>query len=124
MRVVLASVFLLLLSATGSLAYDGWSSELPHFAGSAVISGASTAIADYYSLEHRALIGFSVGAAVGVLGETIGNSFSWLDLASDLLGAGVGAFVTDRFILSPVISTQTESWHASSYIGLVMSRSF
>ena len=78
--------------------------ESAHVAGGAAISGIATAIADKYWPEHRALIGFSVGTASGIIGEGIdrvtnGEDFSSMlqDVAFTTLGAAIGAFITDKY---------------------------
>jgi hypothetical protein len=105
-----------------------WSSELSHLAGGTVVAGVSTAVANKYWPEHRALIGFSVGTAYAIISNTIDyvtldRTFSSQleDMAFDTLGAAIGSLITDKFILMPVIKRD----HAgSSYYGLVLQYSF
>lgn len=100
-------------------------SELSHVASGAVISGGVTAIANWYWPEHRALIGFTVGASAGFIGEAVqdlaGNGkFSLMDAVSTVIGAAIGTLITDRFILMPVVKQQS----GNSYIGVVTQFSF
>ena len=95
-------------------------SELSHVVEGLIISGAATAIADRYWPEHRALIGFAVGASAGFIGEFAqdwaGNGkFSLMDAVSTAIGAAIGTLITDRFILMPVVKQQS----GNSYIGVV-----
>jgi hypothetical protein len=80
----------------------------------------TTAIANKYWPEHRALIGFAVGAAAGVIGEGVqdlsGNGkFGLMDAAANAVGAAIGTLVTDKFILRPVVMQQS----GNSYIGVI-----
>jgi hypothetical protein len=102
--------------------------ESAHVAGGAAISGIATAIADKYWPEHRALIGFSVGTASGIIGEGIdrvtnGEDFSSMlqDVAFTTLGAAIGAFITDKYILMPVIKRDQDK---GSSLGLAIQHSF
>jgi len=88
------------------------------------MAGTVTAIADHYGVKHRALAGFCFSKTVGVLGETMGSQFSWLDMASNIAGAGIGAIITDRYILAPVVSTDGSSAHTGNYVGLTLSGNF
>lgn len=86
-------------------AYDGFTSEISHVAGGAVLAGTSTYLADKFNWnrEHRALVGFGTGATLGVLGELTSSGPSAIDIVSNLLGAALGAYGTDRWLLRPVI---------------------
>jgi hypothetical protein len=102
--------------------------ESAHVAGGAAISGIATAIADKYWPEHRALIGFSVGTASGIIGEGIdrasnGEAFSSMlqDVAFTTLGAAIGAFITDKYILMPVIKRDQAD---GTSLGLAIQHSF
>jgi hypothetical protein len=116
---------LLLILAAGPLyANDSVNSELSHVAGGAAMAVGFTVISDHYwSQEHRGWIGFGISASLGVLGELAEKArgkgpFSGLDAASNALGAAMGAFVTDQWILSPVVSPD------SHYAGLNASYRF
>ena len=87
-------------------------SELGHVAGGAVSAAAVTYLVDRYwpaQRENRGWIGFGLSALGGVVGEGIQylevDYFSWLDAGSHVLGSIIGAYVTDRFILAPVVET-------------------
>lgn len=102
--------------------------ESAHLAGGAAISGIATAIADRYWPEHRALIGFSVGTASGIIGEGIdratnGEEFSSMlqDVAFTALGAAIGAFITDKYILMPVIKRDQDN---GTSLGLAVQHTF
>lgn len=116
----IAMVMTMQLLSTHAGASDCLTSELSHAAGGMVISGVTTAVADKFWPEHRALIGFTVGAAAGVIGEgtqdLLGNGkFSLLDAVSNGLGAAIGTLITDKFILMPVVRQQS----GNSFIGVV-----
>lgn len=115
-RIVILTCLLLCGQAS---AYDGLSSELSHVAGASVVSGGMTFLVDKYSRyrEHRAWIAFGVSSILFTAlelsdGNTYGNR---LDVASDIVGSAAGAFVTDKWILKPVVKRETAD---SSYIGL------
>ncbi len=102
--------------------------ESAHVVSGAVISGVTTAIADKYWPDHRALIGFSVGTAFGIIGEAIdrvsnGEKFSSMaqDVAFNTIGAVIGTLITDRYILTPVVERE----HAgNTYYGLAIQYGF
>ena len=95
--------------ARPALAGDCWQSEVSHVAGGAALAGAVTAGADRYWPEHRAMIGFAASTAAVVATEgrewALGEKFSsaMLDVASHTIGAALGSFVTDKYILMPVV---------------------
>ena len=111
-------VVTLCLYATTVQANDSLNSELSHVAGGAAMGAGFTYLADYYGeKEHRGWIGFGTAAGIGVLGEAIelasGNgNFSALDAGSNALGAAIGAFVTDQWVLMPVVNSRDH------YVGL------
>ncbi len=123
-KTLLLSILLMLCCSNFALAYDGWSSELSHVGGSAAMAGAATAIADHYGVKHRALVGFGFSTTVGLLGETIGTQFSWLDMVSNIAGASIGAITIDRYVLVPVAGTDDSSAHSGNYVGLLLSGKF
>lgn len=96
-----------LLSSPLALAYDGFTSEISHAAGGAVMAALVTQVcADD---ERRAWIGFAVSAAAGALSESLQASrgargySSMLDAASHAAGAALGAWASDRYLLVPVL---------------------
>jgi hypothetical protein len=107
--------------ATNVFASVNVNSELSHAAGGAAIAGIVTAIANKDGSEHRAMIGFAV-STVGVViaegvqiagGEKFSNSLQ--DMVSHAIGAALGSYVTDRFILMPVVKLDHSG---STYIGI------
>lgn len=100
-----AAVFVGLCLSGPVCAYDGFTSEISHVAGGALMAGTSTYLADRFNWnrDHRALFGFGAGAALGVLGELASSGPSAIDIVSNVLGAAVGAYSTDRWLLRPVI---------------------
>ena len=125
----LTAVVLGIAFAQPGQANDDLSSELSHVGGGVALSGAVTAVADHYHMEHRALIGFGVTSAVGILAEGVQLavdkdatlSSSALDAGSNMLGASIGAFVTDRYILMPVVK-RDRAGHA--LVGVVSEHAF
>lgn len=100
---------------------DGPSSELGHAAGGAVIAGAATYVADAYWPDlNRGWAGFCFSALAGCAGEAAqwasGSEFSLLDAASHAAGAALGAWVTDRFILLPVIRITSQDKVCASLV--------
>jgi hypothetical protein len=89
-------------------ASDGLSSELSHAAGGALLAAAVTR---YYSeSDNRAWIGFAVSSVGIVLSESYQishgakRSSSYLDMASHMAGAALGAWWMDQYGITPVIS--------------------
>ncbi len=98
-----------LLATSGACqAYDGWTSELSHVGGGALLAGGITYV--YRDSPNRAWIGFVASTAAGVLLESasIANggkrSSQYLDMASHALGSAIGAWWSDKYLLVPVIS--------------------
>ena len=112
-------LYVSVLFCTQARAYNGWTSELSHAAGATVVSGGITYWADKYSAhkEQRAWIGFGVSSIFFTAAELYdGNTYdNRLDIAFDIVGSAVGAFVTDKWILKPVVKRESAG---SAYIGL------
>lgn len=109
---------------------DDINSEFSHFTGGAVIAGGITAVVDSFYPEYRAdrgMIGFGISSAIGLLDQTIQYAEhgraggQLLDTAAHIAGAALGAWVTDQYILSPVIM---ESASEGKYIGLNVRHAF
>lgn len=109
---------------------DSFDSEFSHFAGGAVMAGGITAIVDSYYPEYRSdrgMIGFGISSVAIVVEQGIevilnGNARGQLlDAVSHIAGSALGAYITDQYILTPVIK---DSAIEGKYIGLVMQRSF
>ena len=101
-------------------AYDGASSELSHTAFSAALAGVVTHA--YSESENSAWIGFAVATGASALHQGYqaahgsSKSGSLLDFASSAIGAALGAWATDTYILTPIVKP--------SFTGLTISRSF
>jgi hypothetical protein len=118
------------LCSAGARANDSFGSEISHvFAGIGVAS-AVTAIADHYGAgENRGWIGFGTAVGLSFVSETAqvisdGSSQlrgSSLDFASALVGAAIGAWVTDRYLLAPVVARDGEGHRM---VGVVMRMTF
>jgi hypothetical protein len=118
------------LYATDGYANNSVASEMSHVAGGVVMAGGITAVVDRYSPEYRenrGMIGFGVstvavfaeqGVEYALNGDAGGQL---LDATSHMIGSALGAWVTDRFILSPVV---TNSSAKGKYIGLQLRGSF
>jgi len=102
-----------------ALASDSFASEASHAAGGAAIAGTLTYFADHYRPQYRGWIGFSASVAMGIALEGLdaanGNGFSGLDALSHALGAAAGAFVTDQYILAPVVKPEGKQ---GAYLGV------
>ena len=101
-------------------AYDGLTSELSHAAGGALLASAVTRF--YSESENRAWIGFALSTSAIVLESAYQisrgakRSSQLLDIGSHAAGAALGAWVTDKYVLMPVIGR--------SYVGFIYSRQF
>lgn len=111
-------------------ANDSFNSEFSHFAGGAVMAGGITAVVDHYYPEYRSdrgMIGFGISSAViiveqGVEGALHGNVHGQiLDAASHIAGSALGAYITDQYILSPVMQNSASE---GKYIGLNVQHTF
>ena len=94
-----------LLFAGQAAATENWSSETAHAIAGGLFAGVVTYLADRSDApEYRAWIGFGTSAAVGVLAELAqGDDASGVDMAANAIGAAIGAFVTDKWLLKPVV---------------------
>ncbi len=109
---------------------NGFNSEISHVAGGAVTAGALTYIVDQYFPEYaeqRALLGFGISSVVYAAIESYhiakdGNAKGQLlDIWANTLGAAIGASVTDKYFLSPVIKTAPDGTQS---VGVQVSTSF
>jgi len=119
-RVLAASM----LIASNVYATDSFNSEASHFVFGAVVAGGITVITDKYFPEYReerGWIGFGISSVGAVLESayeysTNGNGRNQaLDAAYHIAGSALGAYVTDKYFLEPVIKT---SGSEGRYIGL------
>ncbi len=112
---------LLFAMVGNAFAYDGFNSEFSHAAGGAVIASAITKV--FEDSPNRVLIGVGASSAVSFLAESrqvlsknAKVSSSLLDFGSHALGSAIGAWVTDKYFLSPIITR--------SYSGLIFQKQF
>jgi hypothetical protein len=119
MKKILLLVLVVLMNNV--YAYDGVTSEFSHAAGGAVIAAAITKV--FEQSPDRVLIGFGLSATASFLAESYQYSHnnrklssSLLDLGSHAIGSALGAWATDRYLLTPVVSR--------SYSGVVFSKQF
>lgn len=117
-----------LLFAAPALAEFNVASESSHVVGGALVAGAITAtVADKYWPEHRAIIGFAASTSVILIGEGVqlaeGTRFagSLQDILAHTIGAIIGATITDRYLLVPVVERGPAG---TTKVGLVMQQSF
>jgi hypothetical protein len=104
------------LCVTCSRANESFGSEFSHVVGGAAIASVATAVADHYGAEHRAWIGFGTSVGLSFAAEAIQIAAkgsgqtgpSALDFGCNLVGAALGASLTDRFILAPAVSTHAQ----------------
>ncbi len=111
-------------------ATETWGSEGSHFAGATLLGAGATIAVDQFDeyREDRKMIGFTISSVYGVIDQGIqyidrGNAGGQLlDLGVHILGSAFGAWLTDKYILSPVIveASKTEG----KYIGFNMQYSF
>ena len=110
-------------------ATDTFNSEASHFVGGTVLAGASTAVVNQFEeyKQDRKIIGFGVSAVYALIDQSIqyaedGNAGGQLlDLGAHLLGSALGAWVTDKYILSPVVE---DSPVQGKYLGCAMAYRF
>lgn len=109
---------------------EDFNSELSHFSGGAVLAGGVSAIVDHYYPEYRAdrrTIGFGVSTLAALVDQSIqyaehGNARGQLlDTAAHIAGSALGAYITDEFLLSPVIQNSPSE---GDYVGVSLQRSF
>lgn len=122
--------FVLLMGVSSVGANDSVASEMSHVIGGAVTAGAITAIVDSYYPEYRAdrgMIGFGISSVTMLAFESVTIALrgdakgQLLDVASHMAGSAFGAFVTDKFILSPVVENSASE---GKFIGLRAGVSF
>ena len=122
MKIVIAFLFSMFIAPTVGAANNP-SSQLSHVAGGALMAGALTAVGDrYWPKYDRAWFGFTVSTVAGVLSQAYeyadgsndaGDAL--LDAVSHALGSGIGAYVTDEYILMPVVRKDSSG---GTYMGM------
>lgn len=101
-----------LFISSSLIANDSVGSEASHFIGGAVMAGGITAIVDKYYPEYkndRFLIGFGISSTAIIAEQGVeyalrGNAKGQLlDAGSHILGSALGSYLTDEFILTPIV---------------------
>lgn len=122
--------FISVCSALVLNANDSVSSESSHFVGGAVLAGGISAVVDQYYPEYRSergMLGFEISSAAIIAEQTIEYAVNGdargqlLDIAAHIAGSALGAWVTDQYILSPVIQNSASE---GQYIGMSLHHSF
>ena len=118
------SALLLAALATGAAAADDFGPDKrSHFLGGVLLGGLGAKVADYAIPDHRFLVGTALGTLPGLCIEiadsTTASGFSGGDLLADFLGAAIGAYVTDSFILRPVVHTGPDK-----FVGMQIGKQF
>lgn len=111
-------------------ATETWSSEGSHFLGAALLSGGATAVVNQFDeyKQDRKMIGFGISTIYGIVDQSIqyienGNAGGQLlDLGAHILGSAVGAWLTDEYILSPVVIDNSKT--EGKYVGVTMNYTF
>ena len=110
-------------------ANNSFNSEISHVAGGTLLAGGVTAIVDSFPQYKvkRGMIGFGVSTAAGVIDFAVESITAGdikgqlLDLVSHTLGSIFGAWVTDKYILAPVVE---DSPVQGKYLGCAMAYHF
>jgi hypothetical protein len=119
-----------MLFAAALNANDGFNSEISHVIGGTVMAGGITAAVERYYPEYRedrGIIGFGLSSAAILAFESVTVALNGdlrgqlLDVASHVTGSALGAFVTDRYFLSPVIQ---DSASEGKFFGLTFQHTF
>jgi len=123
-------VFIFMMGISSVSANESFNSEISHVIGGAVMAGGITAVVDNYYPEYKAdrgMIGFGISSATIIAFESVTIALNGdakgqlLDVASHIAGSAFGAFVTDKFILAPVL---TNSAIEGKVVGLNIKYSF
>lgn len=128
---MIAKIFLISACTVLALqANDSFASESSHFVGGAVMAGGITAVVDHYYPEYRSergMIGFEVSSVAIIAEQSLEYAMNGdargqlLDAVSHIAGSALGVYVTDQYLLSPVIqNSQSEG----KYVGLALHHSF
>lgn len=122
---IISACSVLALHASNSV-----NSEASHFVGGAVMAGGITAVVDQYYPEYkseRGMLGFEISSVAIIVEQSIeyainGNAKGQLfDAASHILGSALGAYITDKYILLPVVKDSSTD---GKYVGLSVQHSF
>jgi uncharacterized protein YfiM (DUF2279 family) len=117
----------LVLGCGTARANDSFASEFSHFVAGAAIASAATAVASHFELENRGWVGFWTSVGISFAEEAVqvasnGSSQlrgSAMDFGANLLGAAIGAWVTDKYVLQPMVK-QDAAGHSSMGVALHM----
>ncbi|QOP40900.1 hypothetical protein [Sulfurimonas marina] len=124
---IFISSFLLI---TQLKATDSFNSEFSHAVGGVVTAGGIVAVVDGFYPEYRedrAMIGFVGSSIIVVIQQAIDYAEyrnakgQLLDAGWHIVGSALGAYVTDQYILSPVVK---ESSTEGKYVGFLFQHSF
>ena len=120
----------ILCIGTSLYANDGVGSEMSHLIGGVAAAGAVTYAVDAWWLEYaedRGWIGFWVSSGVIAIeqfveykqhGDAQGQA---LDTAAHILGSAIGAYVTDKYLLSPIVK---ENLNGDKTYGVQLTKTF
>lgn len=113
-----------MLITTNVHATDSFGSEMSHFVFGAVAAGGITWVVDEYFPAHRENRGW-IGFGISSVGAALESLYSYnvngnarnqtLDAVYHIAGSALGAYVTDEYILAPVISSSAGE---GRYVGL------
>ena len=115
----------LFLNPSVARADDSFGSEASHFLGGAAFASVSTVVITKYfpKVKKPALKGFMIAASEAVIAEGVshatGGKFSALDAISGTLGAATGAYATNKWYVTPRLSSRDGE---RTYAVMVMKR--
>jgi len=117
-------LLVLALLASPVKANNSFNSEFSHAVGGVAMAGAFVWASDTWWPEYnRAWVGFIGSTAVGAISQyyeynrgTNTGKEALLDAVSHTLGSAIGAYITDRYFLTPVIIPEPQG----TYVGLTV----
>ncbi|MCW8996100.1 MAG: hypothetical protein OQK77_09845 [Psychromonas sp.] len=128
-RIITLFLFILISTNTFAQGTSTFSSEISHFAGGAVSTGVAVVIIDnYFPEQNSAWIGFTLSSTISALAEyrqyKLGENSAeaaLLDAASHTLGAAIGAYFTDKYLITPALALEKDG---SVYTGINVAVNF
>lgn len=111
-------------------ANESLNSEISHVTGGLLLAGGITMAVDHYYPEHRdkrGMIGFKISSTAAIAEQLIeyavhGNGKGQLlDATAHILGSAIGARITDKYILMPVVKNSSGD---RQYIGVSFQYAF